>query len=559
MREYYSRMLPGLLLCLLWILYPVPGFTEDLSPAIEGLLQHYAPELSGRDWRDHQVGEKQRWLCEIYQEQAYKPLWIKQGKLSEEGKVVYEILRQSMQHGLDPALYNVDEISSLLSSENVEELGQLDIALTGGLLRYMHDINNGRIEARQAFPELFAEAGEEFFNPCAVLSHLPTNPNLRQYLLSMGPTHLYYRQLQKALTRYCTFAKNGGWPVIRSGQTIRPGQEDVRLPLIRKRLQITGELPVDRLDDHVLFVYDEPTVQAVKRFQDRHGLEVDGLIGRNTLAAMNVSVAKRIEQIELNLERWRWQDHNLGEKYVLVNIAGFHLKAVNNNHMQLELPVIVGKQHHETPVFSNKIKYVEFNPFWNVTPNIAANEMLPELRKNPDYLSEHRIRIFSNWQHDAVEIDPLSIDWQRMQPEEMRRYRLRQDPGEWNALGNMKFVFPNKYAVYMHDTPHQNLFNKAVRAFSHGCIRVNNPASLALFLLQGQEEVWEKETVDAVVASGERSIVVLSKKIPVHITYLTAWHDREGLLHFNRDIYERDARLSAVLNGRNTIKYCIEQ
>ena len=260
---------------------------------------------------------------------------------------------------------------------------------------------------------------------------------------------------------------------------------------------------------------------------------------------------ERIEQLKLNLERWRWHDRELGDTYVLVNIAGFDLKAVRENRLELEMRVIVGKLHHETPVFSDRIRYAEFNPFWNLTPHIARTETLSHLRKNPGYLAEKHIRLFSSWGGDAVELDPLSIDWQSVTPRAMNRYKLRQDPGVWNALGTMKFIFPNKYSVYLHDTPNHDLFRTANRAFSHGCIRLSDPHAMAVFLLDQGDGSWNRQRVEAIVDSAKRTIVNLPERIPVHLAYLTAWHDEEGVLHFNEDLYGRDKRLLQALNAGN--------
>lgn len=205
--------------------------------------------------------------------------------------------------------------------------------------------------------------------------------------------------------------------------------------------------------------------------------------------------------------------------------------------------------HHETPIFSDEIRYVEFNPFWNLTPHIARTETLAHLRQDSGYLAEKHIRLFSSWGSDAVELDPRNIDWKTVSPRAMNRYKLRQDPGVWNALGTMKFVFPNKYSVYLHDTPNHDLFRVAKRAFSHGCIRLSDPAGLAVFLLGAQKGQWNLDKVEQVVKSGKRTIVNLAQRTPVHITYLTAWHDEEDILHFNEDLYGRDKRLLEALDS----------
>jgi murein L,D-transpeptidase YcbB/YkuD len=247
------------------------------------------------------------------------------------------------------------------------------------------------------------------------------------------------------------------------------------------------------------------------------------------------------------MARWRWQAHDLGENYIMVNIAGFSLSAVKNGETILEMPVIVGKSQHQTPVFSDTIRYLDFNPFWNITTSIARNEELPALRKNPKHLVERNIRLFSSWQEDAVELDSTAIEWSTVSRAQMSRYKLRQDPGPWNALGRVKFVFPNHHSVYLHDTPTRELFDRSFRSFSHGCIRVSRPLALALFALELEDPLWSSKKIDTIVASGERKVIALSNPLPIHITYQTVWLDNQGIIRFNSDLYNRDARLLEVL------------
>ncbi|MBE0584000.1 MAG: L,D-transpeptidase family protein, partial [Desulfofustis sp.] len=237
------------------------------------------------------------------------------------------------------------------------------------------------------------------------------------------------------------------------------------------------------------------------------------------------------------------QSHQLGDTYIMVNITSFSLKAVRNNLVVHEMPVIVGKFQHQTPIFSDHIKYLDFNPYWNVTPSIARDEDLPALRLNPDHLVERHVRLFSSWREDAVELDSTAIDWHATSRSQMSNFKLRQDPGPWNALGRVKFVFPNHNSIYLHDTPTQNLFEQTSRSFSHGCIRVSKPLVLAAFCLEEQKGSWTIEAIDKIVATGERKVISLLPSIPIHINYQTAWVDNNEIIHFNSDIYGRDAKL----------------
>jgi murein L,D-transpeptidase YcbB/YkuD len=279
----------------------------------------------------------------------------------------------------------------------------------------------------------------------------------------------------------------------------------------------------------------------------RHGLEVDGIIGKNTIAALNITATEKVDSIRLNLARWRWQDHDLGRQYLLVNIAGFNLKAFQDEKLVFDMPVIVGEQQHQTPVFSDRIKYLDFNPFWNIPTSIAKNEELPALRKNSDHLVKRRVRLFSSWQADAIELDSTAIDWHTVTSSRIAGFKLRQDPGPGNALGKIKFVFPNRYSVYMHDTPGHNLFKRTQRHFSHGCIRISDALALAIFALEAQPDGWSREKIEEIYNQEMRKVVRLSSPIAVHITYQTAWVDSSGIIHFNRDIYLRDAKLRNAL------------
>ncbi len=517
---------------------------EEFDEALLNELEHHVPELASASWYGEALEVEQQWLFEVYRENGFQPFWLADTSLSEAAMVLLDTLENADQHGLVPQAYNTETITALLDASSSAERTRLDLALTDGFLRYVHDLSEGQNKARKAFPELFSEAGSPAFSPLKAFQFEGHPGGLQGYFSALGPQHHYYRQLTEALAEHRKIVELGGWPTIEDGPTLHPAESDSRVVQFRELLITTGDL--ERASEQG-DLYDPETVAAVKRYQQRHGLSADGVIGPKTLAVMNVPVAERIEQLELNLERWRWHDRELGDTYILVNIAGFDLKAVRQNRLELEMRVIVGKLHHETPVFSDRIRYTEFNPFWNLTPHIARTETLSHLRKDPGYLAEHNIRLFSSWGSDAVELDPRTIDWQSVTPRAMNRYKLRQDPGVWNALGTMKFVFPNKYSVYLHDTPNHDLFSAANRAFSHGCIRLSDPAALAVFLLSEQKGPWDRTRVDSIVKAGKRTIVSLDQKVPVHLAYLTAWHDEEGVLHFSEDLYGRDDKLRTAL------------
>ncbi len=539
-----QRWLQTACVTIIWGSSAIAGDVED---AIFDELEHHLPELSGSQWYDETLRPEEQWLFQVYRELEFKPIWLSERSLGGEGRLLLNTLLNADLDGLVPEDYNTADITALLDSTDPQDLARLDLALTDGFLRYAHDLSEGQSRARYAFPELFAEAGFSGFDPVDALKTAiaaGSAEGLEAYFELLSPQHTYYRQLKDDLARYRTIEQRGGWPTIGPGATLHPGESDPRLDQIRQLLVTTGDLdqPLPVED-----IYDPRTVDAVKRFQFRHGLSTDGVIGEQTRAAMNVPVAERIEQITLNMERWRWHDRELGDTYVLVNIAGFDLKAVRQGKLELEMPVIVGQLHHESPIFSDRIRYAEFNPYWNLTPHIARTETLRHLRSDPNYLAEKHIKLFSSWGSDAVELDPLSIDWQAVTPRQMSRYKLRQEPGKWNALGTVKFIFPNKYSVYLHDTPNHDLFSRSRRAFSHGCIRLSDPHAMAVFLLDQGSGSWDRQRVEEVVDSAKRTIVNLPERVPVHLSYLTAWHDDDGVMRFSEDIYGRDAKLMAAL------------
>jgi murein L,D-transpeptidase YcbB/YkuD len=395
---------------------------------------------------------------------------------------------------------------------------------------------------------LFAEAGNVNFKPRESLEQALAAADLAVWLESLPPAHQHYIGLKKALMMYRTIAMAGGWPLVAAGPTIKPGDNDVRIPDIIRRLSATGDIDPMMVRGPMPAHYSPLLEQGVVKFQLRHGLDPDGVIGAKTLAAMNVPVQERIRQIIINMTRWRWQERDLGEKYIIVNIAHFDLTAFEEEQEVFRFPVIVGKFQQQTPVFSNRIAYIDINPYWNIPPAIARNEELPNLRKDPEYLKKRHVRLLTSWEEGAHEIDSTTIDWNTVSPARMGQYLLRQDPGPWNALGRIKFVFPNTYNVYLHDTPTQNLFSRNQRNFSHGCIRVSDPLRLAVFVLSRQKDAgWTPETIKSRINENKRVVIRLDERLPVHITYQTAWIDKSGIVCFNNDVYGRDKKLLNAL------------
>lgn len=501
---------------------------------------------------DPEIAINQEDLCLaiVYQGTGSEPIWVTSDGPTAKAEIILDYLQNSYKHGLEPGEYKIDKLLELWHSENADGLAELDTTLTYSAVKYVHDVSYGQMKPHEAEPEFFAAEQEDTddFDPLATVRQMLAAEDLAQFFESLPPQHQDYKNLMAALQRYRQLAADGGWPQLDEGPSLRPGDNDQRIMTVRERLRVTEDLQDEPpVTDPEL--YDTALEKAVMRFQRRHGLAADGVIGKNTRAAMNVTAEERVNTIRVNMARWRWQAHDLGTKHILVNIASFNLKAYRggSDAPVLDIPVIVGEEQHQTPVFSDSIAYLDFNPFWNITPSIAENEELPALRKNAGYLAKRHVRLFSSWQPDAIELNPDTINWQNVSKGRMRGFKLRQDPGPWNALGKIKFVFPNKYSVYMHDTPAPNLFKRAQRNFSHGCIRVSDPLALAIFVLESQEGGWVKEKVMELYNQDSRKVIRLSHPVPVHITYLTSWVDKDGTINFNSDIYARDEKLFNAL------------
>lgn len=512
---------------------PPASYAERRMDALTGAVKEYLEShpLSLPASFKHQSSSNQQglFLADIYHLTGLHPLWVTPEGPGKKASIILLYLSKSDEEGLDPDDYGVTRISDLWRARQPQSLARLDILLTVNLIQYIHDVSCGRL------PD-----ADKKFDPVAAIEQALSVPDLAGYLAGLPPSHQHYTELKTALKTYRTMAKEGEWPKIPAGETIRPGDPDDRVPAIIHRLARSLDL-----DSNVsgLTHYDSSLIPFIVQLQTMYGLEPDGIIGQKTLAAMNIPLSGLIQQIIINMERWRWRQHDLGKKYILVNIVNFNLSAFDKEHIALAMPVIVGGLKHQTPVFSGRIRYVDMNPYWNIPKSIAVNEELPKLKKDPYYLVNKHIRLFSNGNANAQELDSTAINWAGVTRARMAKYRLRQDPGPWNSLGKIKFVFPNAYAVYMHDTPGKGLFSYSRKDFSHGCIRVSNPLRLAAFVLEDTPEKWSLEKIDDIFNSGKRRVIRLPSPLPVHITYQTTWVDKNGIIYFNEDLYGLDEAL----------------
>jgi len=482
----------------------------------------------------------------FYAEHGYAPLWTSVGGINERGQALVVAIGGVGADGLEPNDYRYIEIVELQGATEKQEVAKLEVMLSGALVRLAQHLSAGRVDPMQV--ERSNDLYPEGVAPIDVLNGVVAATDIAAYVEGFAPDQEEYRRLKDALAAFRALASEGVvWPTVPEGESIKPDTNDARIPALRESLIAHGDLDAGAPVSADPTLYDLTLQAAVKSFQLRHGLIDDAVVGKNTIAAMNVSLLQRIEQIVLNLERRRWMADDRGERYVFVNLADFQLKVVDHDRTIFVSPIIVGTEYNQTPVFSDEMEYLEINPYWNVPPKIARNELLPKIRENPGYIAEQNFELLSGWSGDDVPVDPMSIDWSTVSASDFS-YKLRQRPGQGNALGRVKFMFPNRFDVYLHDTPSRGLFARETRTFSHGCIRVGDPVGLAGVVLAG-EPGWDLARFEAVVASGERTIVPLTKHLPVHIAYITAFVNKDGEVNFRRDIYGRDKSLAAALFG----------
>ena len=408
-------------------------------------------------------------------------------------------------------------------------------------LKYTEQLKVGRVLPAKIDPNLYWQPKR--IDMTGALTTFGWTGDINRFFDAWQPSIPDYRRLRVLLLRYLAIAEDGGWGQVDPGDVLKPGVDDQRVLGLRARIQSEyGPLANGGLDDSE--TYDAALVDAVKAFQRRHGLDADGVLGKRTLLQLNIPVELRVRQIVANMERWRWMPEKLGDHYIMVNIAGFELRRVRDRVVEERMRVVVGKPYHQTPVFSDQIEYVEINPYWNVPYSIATKEELPKLQKDP---SARAAKGFEAMVGNKP-VDLRSIDWSQYSRKNFP-LRIRQRPGDNNALGRVKLMFPNRFSVYMHDTPARTLFGRSARAFSHGCIRLARPIDMTEQVL-ADVPGWSRQRIDAVLTSKKNTRVSLRKPLPVHVTYATAWLDEQGEMQFRQDIYSRDLKLMNALFGK---------
>ena len=462
-------------------------------------------------------------LLGFYARRSFRPAWSGEHGPNRLVDDLVAALGRADLEGLEPEDYHLSRIRASLDSVRSDagngratepaRLARLDLLLSDAFLLYGAHLLGGRVDPETLHPRW--EANRRGADLATVLEEALDSRKIARALQRLVPTHEGYRRLREALGRERAIAAQGGWP------------SDVR-----ERLRLEGDL------------HERDSLQVgVKRFQRRHGLEPSGVIDADTRAELSVSAEARADQLRLNLERWRWLPQDLGRRRIVVNIAAQELEVIEDDEVVLAMRVVVGKAFRRTPIFSDTVRYIVLNPNWHVPRTIAVEELVPKIQNDPTYLERFGMHLLTSGP-DPQEVDPTTVDWSTVTADNFP-YRLRQEPSPLNALGRIKFMFPNHYDIYLHDTPARGLFDQAQRDFSHGCIRIEKPIELAAYLMKKSR--WDGDVIEDALDEGTERTLYLPRPMPIHLLYWTAWADEDGTIQFRTDINAVDQALSTAL------------
>ncbi len=472
----------------------------------------------------------------FYRGVDFQLMWVDGNRPSTRYGQLAKVLDAAADQGLPAELYRLPrtDASGDWAKIPTAQAAQFDIRATANFFRYFLHLTGGRLDPR-ALQSLWTLKPEKPDLVAAFIDAVKRD-DLVNAMERLQPPQPEYRELQQALVRYRAIASQGGWPSIPAGTRLKPGERSHVMPVLRRRLAMEGDLDPAR-EKHPDVIYADTDVNAVKRFQERHRIRPDGALTAETVAALNVPIAQRIRTIELNLERWRWLPDTMPERYLIVNVPDFRLEAIEHGTRVIDMRVVVGAPDNKTPIFADEMTQVVFSPYWNVPPRIAEQETIPRASSDPEFLARNNMEVVGP---SGEAVDPHSVDWSNA-----RGLRIRQRPGNNNALGGVKFLFPNTFDVYLHDTNATKLFDRLERGLSHGCVRVEEPEKLAQYVLRDQPE-WNADAIAKAMTSTEEKHVKLKIPIPVFIVYQTAWV-HEGGVRFLKDLYGHDAQQAAQL------------
>jgi len=488
----------------------------------------------------------------FYERRAYFPAWIHKDKISSQAKKLVKAIRNSDHEGLRPDDYHLESILALMLEiqlsrdgtevSDIDQLVELEFLLTDAFLIYGSHLIFGRIDPIQIDPNWFIR--QSGVDMAQVLQEALATKRVKEALTALLPMHDEYARLREKLAVYRKIAKSGGWPTVPLKNKDLKGESRA---ILDKRLAIEGFMQSAKSNKQ--FIFDNVLDRALAIYQFRNGLEPDGKLGPRTLQSLNVSADDRVKQIVVNMERWRWLPRDLQDRHILVNIANFQMEVFDQKDSFLNMRVVVGKTYRMTPVFSDRMTYLVINPYWFVPESIAQTDVLNNVKEDPNYLANQEIRVINGWENDSRMPATKGIDWNSVSSSNWS-YRFIQDPGPRNLLGRVKFMFPNQFDVYLHDTPHKDTFTNARRDYSSGCIRVEKPLELTEYLLRGHPD-WPPTRIRHMLSGGDYSThtVMLPEPIAIHIVYWTAWIGNDKNLYFSPDIYGRDKALFAEMQA----------
>ena len=524
---------------------------------------------------DARFKDQLKWAKLFYEDREYQLGWFKDHRLRPQAERLLGIIAKAKEEGLEGRDYRVSQVKELIAKlqqarEDSAAFKRLeretDVAMTGTYLTWASDYYRGLANPRDVKGMKWDVKRNKIKLHKALSTFLGERESRYDYY-EFAPLHPEYDYLKKALAAYRAQEAAGGWKPLPDNLKLRPGDSSPAVPALRQRLlggagspgnagenaqattapavpvaAQTGPGTTTSAAPPADQIYSPDLVEAVKNFQADAGLRADGIVGGNTLAQLNVPIGERIDQLVLNMERWRWLPKRFEEDYLLVNIPEYKLHVIEDGKEAMNMRVIVGKTLNATPVFSDKLEYVVLAPYWNVPFSIIDKELRPKLVANPYYLNRLDMEVVKGWGAKATPVDPASINWAGV-TEDNFKYTLRRRPGPKNDLGDVKFIFPNSDNVYLHDTPRDELFSQTQRNFSHGCVRVEEPIKLATYLLRNKPN-WDRATIQDTIARRREKYITLAEKLPVYLVYFTAWADADGHPHFREDIYGHDKTLA---------------
>jgi L,D-transpeptidase YcbB len=470
---------------------------------------------------------------------------LKFWKNEENLQQILYALNNISNDGLNPQDYQLSEIQKqsqrILESDSIKQsdVEPLEKLLSEAFQLLAYHLATGRVDAEKADPFWNADKRQFDQNMADFRDSILNNSLILESLRELSPKHKEYYNLRIGLIKYRKIKENGGWKPFKTTEAkLDSGMRHPDVVLLKDRLQF--DKLKDDADDQL---FNHSLQQKVKQFQKRNGLTPDGIVGKATIEALNITVEERIKTIEANLERWRWFVDDPGNRYIKVNIPNYELQFIEDGRVIFDTYAIVGQPYRRTPVFSSLLTYMVLNPQWTIPPTILHKDIIPSVIKNPDYLKQRNMRVLS---YMGSEINPNKINWSKYKKEKFP-YMIRQAPGPGNAMGRIKFMFPNKYNVYIHDTPNHDLFGRTERNLSSGCVRINDPFDLAYILIKYDEE-WNAQKLNDLLVGGKESVVKLSSPVRVHLLYFTAIADEFGDIYFRKDIYNRDRNLISILS-----------